>query len=150
MIAQWSSPTKPSGTCHSCQIHEEVNLVDLHLGTRRNPRTKFYSCRTSSRATSGSDEPKVALDQAHESSLGDAMRPPRRAGRTATSGHLHDVLCLLRASQQPHRPPWSHYSRSQQLAPPHTGEQPQHGARQPHHAHVMMEIACAIPSTRGD
>jgi hypothetical protein len=75
MIAQWSSPTKLSGTCHSCRIHEEVNPVDPHLGTRRNPRTKFYSCRTSSPhtagqlsanglsgATSSSDEPKVALD----------------------------------------------------------------------------------------
>jgi hypothetical protein len=37
-------------------------------------------------------------DQACESSLGDAMKPPRRAGRTAASGHLHDLLCLLHTS----------------------------------------------------
>jgi hypothetical protein len=31
MIAQWSLPAEPSGTRHSCQIHEEGPPVDPHL-----------------------------------------------------------------------------------------------------------------------
>jgi hypothetical protein len=42
MIAQWSLPAEPSGTRHSCQIHEEGPPVDPHLRESKNPRATTF------------------------------------------------------------------------------------------------------------
>jgi hypothetical protein len=104
MIVQWGSPAEPSGTRHSCQIHEEGPPVDPHLSTSKNPRaTSFIHARSSSPHTAGRLpksrasshlRPRRARGSPRATSLGD-KRGHRRTGRVAASGHL---LFLLRAS----------------------------------------------------
>jgi hypothetical protein len=143
---------EPSGTRHSCQIHEEGPPVDPHLSVSKNPRTTFFIHAWSNSPTPPADErskqtnlrPRRSRGSPRATSLGDneaaagqaTPQPPAIYSSSSTPPHP--------PCHPPRHPPRICRSR----APPQRNaeEQPRCGARRPNHARAMEATSRVVPS----